>query len=185
MWMHLIDDQQLRNATRIKYTNDFGFLTLEISPCYLADAGVYKIVARNDFGEAEAVGSLKVTTDRSIILDSQLPENIQQASINKIAKIEEYQKLKFQESFSEEQKRLAQVPKFSVEYQEEIVDEDSSVRFESTLTPTHDDTLKIEWFHNGKAIVDSSRRKTFHDFELVALEIRKVAEHDAGVYICR
>lgn len=174
------DDQELRDATRIKYTNDFGRITLEISPCYVHDAGIYKVHAKNDFGEAEAVGSLKVNTDRSIILDSQLPENIQQASINKIAKIEEYQKLKFQESFSEEQKRLAQVPKFSVDYQEEIVDEDNSVRFESMLLPTHDDTLKVEWFHNGKPIISSSRRKTFHDFELVALEIRKVAEHDAG-----
>lgn len=177
------DDQRLRDATRIKYTNDFGRITLEISPCYVGDEGIYKVRAENQFGHAEVAGSLKVNTDRSIILDSQLPENIQQASINKIAKIEEHQKLKFQESFSEEQKRLAQAPKFSVEYQEEIVDEDNSVRFESTLTPTHDDTMKVEWYHNGKPIVSSSRRKTFHDFELVALEIRKVAEHDAGGFI--
>lgn len=74
-----------------------------------------------------------------------MPESIQQASINKIAKIEEYQKLKFYEAFTEEQQRLQQIPKFTVEYQEEIVEENNSVRFESNLTPTHDDTLKIEW----------------------------------------
>lgn len=179
------DDQPLRTATRIKQTNDFGRITLEISPCYLADEGVYKIQAKNKFGQAEVAATLKVTTDKSIILDSQLPENIQQASINKIAKIEEHQKLKFYEAFTEEQTRLAQIPKFSVEYQESIIDENDSVRFESMLTPTHDQSMKIEWYHNGKPLVSSSRRKTFHDFELVSLEIRKVAEHDRGLYICR
>ena len=179
------DEQLLRTATRIKSTNDFGRIILEVSPCYLHDEGVYKVRAKNKFGEAEVSGTLKVNTGKSIILDSQLPEGIQQTSINKIAKIEEHINLKQYEAFAEEQKRYMQVPKFSIEYQEEIIEENNSVRFESTLIPTHDQTMKIEWFHNGKPLVDSSRKKTFHDMMLVALEIRKVAEHDAGVYICR
>lgn len=38
------DEQLMRDATRIKYTNNFGSVTLEISPCYLHDEGIYKIV---------------------------------------------------------------------------------------------------------------------------------------------
>jgi len=56
---------------------------------------------------------------------------------------------------------------------------------EATLIPVNDPELEVEWLHNGKPLMPSSRIKTVHDFGYVCLDITGVTEFDKGQYQCR
>lgn len=59
------------------------------------------------------------------------------------------------------------------------------MHFECQLLPIDDANLRVEWLHNGKALSQSSRIKTVHDFGCVTLDIADVRRSDAGDYVCR
>lgn len=42
--------------------------------------------------------------------------------------------------------------------------------------------MKIEWYHNGKAITAANRIQTYYDFGYVAIDILQVRAEDAGTY---
>jgi titin len=57
--------------------------------------------------------------------------------------------------------------------------------FEATLIPLGDDTMKVEWFVNGKPLDASHRFRTVYAFGMVVLEISDVKLEDSAVYTCR
>lgn len=63
--------------------------------------------------------------------------------------------------------------------------EGHNVHLEGRVEPVHDPNLRIEWYHNGKALQSASRFHTTHDFGYVALDITGVYPEDSGEYTCR
>jgi titin len=57
--------------------------------------------------------------------------------------------------------------------------------FEATLVPTGDQSMVVEWFHNGKQIDASHRIRTVYAFGMVILEILGAKISDSGTYTCR
>lgn len=45
--------------------------------------------------------------------------------------------------------------------------------------------MRVEWFHNGKALSAGSRIKTINDFGFVILEVAGVYLRDSGLYTCK
>lgn len=76
-------------------------------------------------------------------------------------------------------------PTFLTEPSNLTVNEHSSAHFECRLEPADDESMRIDWFHNGKPLQTGSRVKTVNDFGIVILEIGKVDARDSGYYKCR
>ncbi|CAG9767391.1 unnamed protein product [Ceutorhynchus assimilis] len=49
--------------------------------------------------------------------------------------------------------------------------EGQSAHLKATLTPVNDQTMKVEWYCNGRPIQTSNRFKTTYDFGYVPLDI--------------
>ena len=65
------------------------------------------------------------------------------------------------------------------------LEEGQTAHFEAKIEPLHDPSLKIEFFHNGKALQQASRIHTVCDFGYVALDIGKLVSSDSGEYVCK
>lgn len=57
-WYH--NGKPIMPATRIQTYYDFGYVALDISAVRAEDAGIYTVIARNNLGEAQLSGSMKV-----------------------------------------------------------------------------------------------------------------------------
>ena len=53
---------------------------------------------------------------------------------------------------------------------------------ECRIDPYPDNTLKVEWFHNGNALPFGNRWKTTYDFGFAALDILGAYAQDSGRY---
>lgn len=63
--------------------------------------------------------------------------------------------------------------------------EGQPAHFEATVEPIKDNTLRIEWYHNGQLLQASSRTSIHHEFGLVALDLHYCLPEDVGTYTCR
>ncbi|XP_013787479.1 titin-like, partial [Limulus polyphemus] len=78
-----------------------------------------------------------------------------------------------------------QKPHFTTQLQSIVgLKEGDSAHFECFLVPVGDPAMKVEWFHNGQPLRDSSRIKTLSDFGYVVMDISFVHVEDVGEYIC-
>ena len=78
-----------------------------------------------------------------------------------------------------------QPPQFTSPLQDQTgVREGGFAHFEARLEPMGDHSMKVEWFKDGRLVDASSRITCFFNFGYVALTIKQVAMHDAGVYTC-
>ncbi|XP_022243271.1 titin-like [Limulus polyphemus] len=78
-----------------------------------------------------------------------------------------------------------QRPQFTTQLKSMVgLKEGASGHFECTLVPVGDPAMKVEWFHNGQPLRDSSRIKTLSDFGYVVMDISFVHVEDSGEYIC-
>lgn len=57
--------------------------------------------------------------------------------------------------------------------------------FEANLIPIGDETMKVEWFKNGKPLEAGHRIRTVYAFGVVVLEIFDTLMEDNGTYTCR
>merc|ERR1712088_1266169 len=171
----------LKAGSRIRTFCDFGFVILEISPMYPEDAGEYTCRAKNALGEAVTSATLTCSGKRNIILDSQLPTGMEGA-MDKIADLEGLGRARAEQQTEED---LNQPPEFLSTLEDLLLAENSLAHFETRLTPINDPSMKVEWFHNGKALSAGSRIKTINDFGFVILEVANVMTRDSGSYTCK
>lgn len=83
-------------------------------------------------------------------------------------------------------KTKGQPPKFTTQIKDIVgLKDGQSAHFECTVVPVNDPNLKVEWFHNGQPILQSSRIKTVSDFGFVVMDISYVQSHDSGEYVCK
>ncbi|XP_074100964.1 sallimus isoform X11 [Cotesia typhae] len=171
----------LRTGSRFRTFCDFGFVILEISPIYPEDSGEYSCRASNDYGEAVTSCTMKCTGKRSIILESQLPKGME-STIDKIAELEGLGGETGQIIPDDDTGRP---PEFITTPSDLTLSENSLAHFECRLLPINDSSMRVEWFHNGKALNAGSRLKTIHDFGFVILEIANCYQRDSGLYTCK
>ena len=171
----------LKAGSRIRTFCDFGFVILEISPVYPEDAGEYTCRAKNALGEAVTTATLNCSGKRNIILDSQLPSGMEGA-IDRIAQLEGLGRARADMPSEED---LNQPPEFLSPLNDQMLAENSLAHFETRITPINDPSMRVEWFHNGKALSAGSRIKTINDFGFVILEVANVMTRDTGSYTCK
>lgn len=171
----------LKTGSRFRTFCDFGFVILEISPVYPEDSGEYSCRAFNDYGEAVTTASMKVQGKRSIILESQLPKGME-GTIDKIAELEGLGVVGSQASVEDDTGRP---PEFITTPTDLTLGENGLAHFECKLIPVNDQSMRVEWFHNGKALWAGSRIKTINDFGFVILEVSGIYQRDSGLYTCK
>lgn len=66
-----------------------------------------------------------------------------------------------------------------------LLSEGQHVHLEGRIEPVHDPSMRVEWYHNGKALQSAARFHTTFDFGYVALDITTVYPEDSGEYTCR
>ncbi|CAG0890532.1 unnamed protein product [Cyprideis torosa] len=174
------DDLPLKASSRIRTLCDFGFAILEISPTYPEDSGVYTCRATNFYGEASTSSKVLCSGKRNIILETQLPKGMQEG-MGKIAELEGLGQAKPVTP----QEEVGGPPVFVTKPADQELPENSLAHFECQLQPANDPTMKVEWYHNGRALSASSRIKTISDFGFIILELKGVYSRDSGVYICK
>ncbi|XP_046465810.1 titin isoform X2 [Neodiprion pinetum] len=171
----------LRTGSRFRTFCDFGFVILEISPIYPEDTGEYSCRATNDYGEAVTTCTLKCTGKRNIILESQLPKGME-GTIDKIAELEG---LGNEPGMPSPDDDTGKPPEFITTPSDLTLGENSLAHFECRLQPVNDSSMRVEWYHNGKALLAGSRVKTIHDFGFVILEVANCYQRDSGLYTCK
>ncbi|KAE8746083.1 hypothetical protein FOCC_FOCC007207 [Frankliniella occidentalis] len=171
----------LKTGSRFRTFCDFGFVILEISPVYPEDSGEYSCRAFNDYGEAVTTATMKIQGKRSIIMESQLPQGME-GTIDKIAELEG---LGQPRGPTEVEDDTGKPPEFVTSPTDQSLAENSLAHFECRLIPVNDPSMRVEWFHNGKALWAGSRIKTINDFGFVILEVAGIYVRDAGLYTCK
>ena len=171
-WFH--NGQPLRQSSRIKTTSDFGYVIFDISRAETLDSGEYTVIATNQCGSDTNKFCIECVQTQNI---SQHP--IQNESLVSIQKLEQKQKF----APASEKEAIAMSPKF----QQTLIDridliEGQSVHIETQLLPINDQTMKVEWFRDGKPLIASERFRTINEFGFVILDITCCYEYDSGVY---
>ena len=78
-----------------------------------------------------------------------------------------------------------QPPQFTTPLADQLnVREGGFAHFEARLEPMGDHSMTVDWFKDGRIVDASSRITSFYNFGFVALTIKQVSSHDAGVYSC-
>lgn len=76
-------------------------------------------------------------------------------------------------------------PEFITTPSDLVLAENQLAHFECRLIPINDPSMRVEWFHNGKALSAGSRVKTINDFGFVILEIAGCYIRESGLYTCK
>lgn len=110
-------------------------------------------------------------------------ESQNEATLQKLRQLEDHTKYQRRE---EEEVVVTQAPKFTTQLNgpTELV-ESQSAHYECRIEPYPDANLKVEWFHNGKALTTGHRFRTAYDFGFASLDVLTVYGEDAGEYTCR
>ncbi|OTF80589.1 hypothetical protein BLA29_008822, partial [Euroglyphus maynei] len=62
------------------------------------------------------------------------------------------------------------------------LEEGMAAHFQCAVEPIRDETMNIEWFHNGKPMPIGNRYHTMFDFGFITLDIMKITPEDSGEY---
>lgn len=165
----------LTTGSRLKSTFDFGLVTLSINGIRIDDSGIYTCKATNLMGEAVSTSSIKIE-DRHWLLG----ETLHPQSLDRIGALEQPKAQK-----PEAPEPVYETPVFISHLNNILCKEGDNIHFECNVEPSHDPTLKIEWFFNNQALSSGSRYKSTHDFSYVSLDIIHTYEEDSGIYTCK
>lgn len=124
---------------------------------------------------------MKTQGKRSIILESQLPKGME-GTIDKIAELEGLGMAPVPAQVDDD---TGKPPEFITTPADLTLSENSLAHFECRLQPVNDPSMRVEWFHNGKALWAGSRIKTINDFGFVILEVAGIYQRDSGLYTCK
>ncbi|KAK3888336.1 hypothetical protein Pcinc_007597 [Petrolisthes cinctipes] len=172
-----VNGVEIKAGHRFRTTHDFGYVALDVLYTYAEDSGNYLCKATNKVGEAVNSCSVKVAARRSIYFDTQHPEGWEK--IQNLEQRGRYDRIEVTEP-------PMQAPRFTSELRgNTLLSEGQHVHLEGRVEPVHDPTLRIEWYHNGKALQSAARFHTTFDFGYVALDITGVYPEDSGEYTCR
>ena len=177
------DGKAITASSRIGTLYSFGYVSLNISSLRSEDAGTYICVARNAAGEAMTQSQIGVIAEAKLTSATGIAE--QQQYIEKVQQLEQFQASKQMVSRMESVAEPAQAPQFSTPLQDQLnIREGGFAHFEARLEPMGDHTMEVNWYKDGRPVDASSRITSFFNFGYVALTIKQVANHDAGVYCC-
>lgn len=177
------DGKAITASSRIGTIYSFGYVSLNITGLRVEDAGTYICVARNASGEAMTQASIGVTPEAKLTSATGIAE--QQVYIEKTAQLEQYQQSRTSLQRMESLVEPNQPPQFTTPLQDQLnVREGGFAHFEARLEPMGDHSMTVEWFKDNKPVDASSRITSFFNFGYVALTIKQVASHDAGLYSC-
>ena len=173
--------KQLDHGSRFRVTNDFGFVSLDLSDVYGRDQGIYTCRASNAAGEAFTTTTVYCQGKGGLIEDTQHPKG--EAGLEQIQRLEDSL---LQSSGRPEGDEQGNAPVFTSQFQNVTnLLEGDIAHFEATLTPVGDQTMTVEWFYNGQSLKLGHRERTVHAFGMVVLEIIGTKVEDSGVYTCR
>lgn len=140
------DGKPLEASSRITNFFNFGYVALTIKYITIYDRGVYTCVARNALGEASTAAQLTVLSKQDILYDSQHPEGLE--------------KIRYLEDDARYQRKEETVTSVSIKPRflgplkgtTKIV-EGQRAHFEIRLEPQNDPSLRVEWYFNGKVLM--------------------------------
>ena len=141
-----LDGKPLEASSRITNFFNFGYVALTIKFITIYDRGVYTCVARNALGEATTTAKLTVISKQDVLLDTQHPEGLE--------------KIRYLEDDSRYMRKEETVTSVSIKPRflgplkgtNKIV-EGQKAHFEIRLEPQNDPQLRVEWYFNGKVIM--------------------------------
>ena len=164
-WFH--NGKPLQQSSRIKTTNDFGQVVLEISKVEPKDSGEYLFVATNKFGIDTFKFNLNCPETTNIDQTGQMFDP------------------KYKSTLQMKTSQQQQPPKFNRKLPEQIiVQEGQSIHLESDYQP-FDGQVRIEFLKNGKPLISNERFQTINEFSFAILDIVYVYEEDSGQYEIR
>ncbi|CAG0878668.1 unnamed protein product [Darwinula stevensoni] len=165
----------IQQGSRVKTLHDFGFVALDLAHVYPEDSGTYTCKATNELGTATTSATLVAHSKASLLLESQ-----NEAALEKLRQLEDAHKYQRTE---EAEVEVKSAPIFVAPLQG-LCDriEGQSAHFECRIEPYPDDSMKIEWFCNGKPLSTGHRFRTMYDFGFAALDILDVYPEDSGEY---
>ncbi|CAD5224123.1 unnamed protein product [Bursaphelenchus okinawaensis] len=172
------DGQILPQANRYKMVNDFGFAILDILYVLAHDSGEYTVVVSNEQGEASTSATLSVEAKDGLVLDP-----LDEGKARAVQELEDLRNRRPEvEDLAPEERVPVFVQPLSAPAECETGDR---AHFTAKYEPINDNTLEVQWYLNGRALLNSSRVKTINDFGFVVLEISPVIPEDSGEYTCR
>uniref|UniRef100_A0A7I4YU80 Ig-like domain-containing protein n=1 Tax=Haemonchus contortus TaxID=6289 RepID=A0A7I4YU80_HAECO len=171
------NDQPLQDSNWIATNNDFGNVSLRIAPVHARHSGVYSCKATNDHGAATTSASIGVQGTESLILDTSHP-----ASLQKIRDLESMDKFGRIEAPEKDYGKPQWLKPFEDVGEINVGD---TVNLYGVVGPSDDPNLHVEWFHNGKPLLNANRFRQEFEFGSVLLTIVHVLPHDSGVFTCR
>ncbi|CAB3397921.1 unnamed protein product [Caenorhabditis bovis] len=171
------NDQPLMESNWISTSNDFGCVSLRISPVYARHSGIYLCKAWNDYGNATTSASITVQGSDGLLLDTAHPASLQK--IQELEAIDKNARLEAPERTYEKPYWLQGFENF------DQVGEGQSVTLHGLVEPSGDPNMKIEWLLNGTPLMNANRFRQEYEFGNAILTIVHVLPHDSGVYTCR
>ncbi|CAG5126018.1 unnamed protein product, partial [Candidula unifasciata] len=169
------DNEPLHYGTRYEPAYDFGFVTLNILWMYPEDSGVYECRATNAYGISTTSARVECRPLRSVILDSQLPEE----GAAKLLQMEEHWR-----SHMNVEERVIEEPKIksppSIDLKPEPVETEEGEPAKFLVKVSGYPRPRVSWWINGSLIVGSTRFKVTYDGMMHYLEIPRCREYDAG-----
>lgn len=171
----LKDGKPIDASNRMSFLHDFGFVALDLKYTRPGDSGRYSIRAANGLGQAEISANLRVVSGKG----GAEMESMHGEALEKIAYLERNKaKMELNEDESPQT-----APRFVAQLQgKSQLLEGQNAHMECRIDPYPDATLKVEWFHNGKALPFGNRWRTTYDFGFAALDILGCYASDSGTY---
>lgn len=134
--------ETLGMGSRIRASQDFGFVTLDIMQCVPEDSGMYMVKAKNFAGETSSSFALHVSGKMGIMADTMHPQ-----SYMKLTQLEAAKDRKAEDVADAP---LKQPPVFVEQLSKhESVSEGQEIHLNAKIEPKTDPNLKVEWEMNG------------------------------------
>ncbi len=174
----LKDGKSIQASNRLSTLHDFGFVALDLKYTRPDDSGVYTCCASNALGQAEISARLTVLSAK----DGPNADTLHGEALEKIAYLEH----RPMHHRTEEEDAASAPPKFVVPlHGKTSLIEGQTAHVECRIEPYPDQTLQVEWFHNGRPLPFGNRWRTSYDFGFAALNIIGAYAEDSGRYTLR
>ncbi len=169
------DGRPIEASNRLSTLHDFGFVALDLKYTRPSDTGVYTCHAVNALGQSDLSAKLTVLS----LKDGPNAETLHGEALEKIAYLEHRQT----RGRAEEEEAVSSAPQFVAKLQGKTnLMEGQNIHMECRIEPYPDQTLQVEWFHNGRPLPFGNRWRTSYDFGFAALDIVGAYAEDSGRY---